>query len=157
MNLKIDTDSPGFLISTTARLMRGAFEREIELAMIGVTASEARVLAHMSVCGALRQHHLADRLGVAAMSVTVFLDKLENSGLIHRNPDPEDRRAKIVTLTDAAGPVIEQIHLAGKRAKGVAFDGVELEEFAIFKSVCQKLCENLKTQGCDPLPQEVAE
>ncbi|KIN71111.1 MarR family winged helix-turn-helix transcriptional regulator [Sulfitobacter guttiformis] len=149
MDPKIDTDSPGFLISTTARLMRAAFEREIELSMIGVTAGEARVLAHMSVCGALRQHHLAERLGVTAMSVTVFLDKLENSGLIERNPDPDDRRAKIVTLTEAAGPVIEQIQLAGKRAKGVAFEGVDSEAFEVFKSVCHKLCDNLNTQSCD--------
>jgi DNA-binding MarR family transcriptional regulator len=156
MNLKIDTDSPGFLISTTARLMRGAFEREIELSMIGVTAGEARVLAHISVCGALRQNHLADRLGVTAMSVTVFLDKLETSGLINRKCDPEDRRAKIVTLTDAAEPVIDQIHLAGKRAKNVAFDGVTTEEFAVFKLVCHKLCENLNPQDCDQSPEKGA-
>ena len=157
MNPKIDPDSPGFLISTTARLMRGAFEREIELAAIGVTAAEARVLAHMSVCGAMRQHNLADRLGLAAMSVTVFLDKLENAGLIRRSPDPKDRRAKIVTLTDAAAPILGQIHVAGNRAKDAAFAGVEPEEFAVFKSVCLKLRENLEDRRCSQVTAEVAE
>ena len=145
---KIDPDSPGFLISTTARLMRAAFEREIERAEIGVTASEARVLAYMSVCGGLRQHHLADRLGVAPMSVTAFLDKLEATGLIQRSPDPCDRRAKIVTLTDAAAPILEQIHHAGDRAKQAAFDGVAPEEFKVFKAVCLKLRENLEDPRC---------
>lgn len=140
---QIDPNSPGFLISATARLMRGAFEREIESAEIGVTAGEARVLAHMSVCQAMRQHHLADKLGLAAMSVTAFLDKLETAGLIQRSPDPSDRRAKIVTLTDAALPILKQIHLAGKRATEAAFTDVTADEFEVFKSVCHKLCTTL--------------
>jgi DNA-binding MarR family transcriptional regulator len=148
MSPKIDPESPGFLISTTARLMRAAFEREIERVEIGVTAGEARVLAHMSVCGAMRQHHLADRLGLAAMSVTAFLDKLEAAGLILRSPDPTDRRAKIVTLTKAATPILGQIQLAGKRAKDAAFAGVTAEEFEMFRAVCHKLRENLEDAHC---------
>lgn len=148
MGPKIDPESPGFLISTTARLMRAAFEREIERAQIGVTAGEARVLAHMSVCGAMRQHHLADRLGLAAMSVTAFLDKLETAGLILRSPDPNDRRAKIVTLTDAAAPILGQIQLAGQHAKEAAFAGVTAEEYDVFRTVCHKLRENLEDPRC---------
>ncbi len=148
MSNGIDPDSAGFLISATARLMRGAFEREIESSEIGVTSGEARVLAHMSVCGAMRQHHLADRLGVAPMSVTAFLDKLETAGLIRRSPDPNDRRAKIVTLTEAAVPILAQIHLAGTRAKDTAFAGVSAEEFEVFRSVCHKLRANLEDRRC---------
>ena len=147
MTNRIDPDSAGFLISTTARLMRGAFEREIESSEIGVTSGEARVLAHMSVCGAMRQHHLADRLGVAAMSVTAFLDKLETAGLIRRSPDPKDRRAKIVTLTEAAMPILSEIHQAGVRAKEVAFAGVAAEDFEVFRTVCHKLRDNLETRS----------
>jgi MarR family transcriptional regulator, transcriptional regulator for hemolysin len=144
MTTRIDPDSPGFLISTTARLVRSAFEREIESAEIGVTAGEARVLAHMSVCTAMRQHNLADRLGLAAMSVTAFLDRLEVAGLIRRSPDPTDRRAKIVTLTDAALPILEEIHLAGTRAMELAFSGVAADEFEVFRAVCHKICGTLE-------------
>jgi len=148
MKTRIDPDSPGFLISTTARLVRSAFEREIESAEIGVTAGEARVLAHMSVCTAMRQHHLADRLGLAAMSVTGFLDRLETAGLIRRSTDPTDRRAKIVTLTEEALPILDEIHLAGTRATQAAFAGVTADEFEVFRSVCHKLCRNLEDRSC---------
>jgi len=147
MKTQIDPDSPGFLISATARLMRSAFEREIESAEIGVTAAEARVLAHMSVCPAMRQNHLADRLGLAAMSVTGFLDRLETAGLVRRSTDPSDRRAKIVTLTEAALPILDEIHLAGTRATQAAFVGVTDDEFEVFRSVCHKLCINLEDRG----------
>ncbi|MFC6762172.1 MarR family winged helix-turn-helix transcriptional regulator [Sulfitobacter porphyrae] len=141
---KIDPDSPGFLVSTTARLMRLAFEREIERAQIGVTAAEARVLAHMSVCGGMRQHHLADRLGCAPMSVTAFLDRLERAGLIERCADPKDRRAKIARLTPEAGQILEQIQIAGERSRKIAFAGVKAEDFAAFKSVCLQVRGNLE-------------
>lgn len=144
MSPKIDPDSPGFLVSTTARLMRSAFEREIERARIGVTAAEARVMAHMSVCEGMRQHHLADRLGCAPMSVTAFLDKLERAGLIERSADPDDRRAKIVRLTPAAAPILEQIQIAGEQARQMAFAGVTPESFEVFKSVCLQLRTNLE-------------
>ncbi|KIN61586.1 Transcriptional regulator, MarR family [Sulfitobacter noctilucae] len=148
MRNAIDPNSPGFLISTAARLMRAAFEREIENSQIGVTSGEARVLAHMSVNGAMRQHHLADRLGVAAMSVTAFLDKLESLGLIQRSADPNDRRAKIVTLTQAAEPILGKIHLAGSRATEAAFAGISAEDFDLFRTVCHKLCANLDERRC---------
>ena len=157
MNPKIDPDSPGFLVSITARLMRSAFEREIEHAQIGVTAAEARVLAHISFCGSLRQHHLADRLGCAPMSVTAFLDKLERAGLIERSADPNDRRAKIVRLTPAAGPTLKQIHLAGEKARDTAFAGVKPAEFEVFKSVCMQLRANLEEARTARVPEEVTE
>ena len=144
MTTRIDPDSTGFLISTAARLMRAAFMREIELAEIGVTAGEARVLAHMSASDALRQSRLADRLGLAAMTVTTFLDSLEESGRIRRSPDPTDRRAKIVTLTAAAGPILEQIGTAGQRAYDIAFDGIGAQDCEVFRSVCLRLRENLE-------------
>lgn len=157
MSPKIDPDTPGFLISTTARLMRLAFEREIERAQIGVTAAEARVLAHMSVCGGMRQHHLADRLGCAPMSVTAFLDRLERAGLIERSADPKDRRAKIARLTPAAGPILEQIQTAGERSRKVAFAGVQKDDFEAFKSVCRQVRGNLDEPRSARDPEMVTE
>ncbi|APE45941.1 MarR family transcriptional regulator (plasmid) [Sulfitobacter alexandrii] len=157
MPAKIDPESPGFLVSTTARLMRGAFEREIERAQIGVTAAEARVLAHMSVCGGMRQNILADRLGCAPMSVTAFLDRLERAGLIERAADPDDRRAKIARLTPDAQPILEQIQLAGERARGIAFAGVRPEDFEVFRAVCLQLRANLEETRTARLQEEPAQ
>ncbi|QFT60779.1 Transcriptional regulator SlyA (plasmid) [Sulfitobacter sp. THAF37] len=157
MPSKIDPESPGFLVSTTARLMRGAFEREIERAQIGVTAGEARVLAHMSVCGGMRQNILADRLGCAPMSVSAFLDRLERAGLIERGPDPDDRRAKIVRLTAAAGPILTQIQLAGEEARKAAFAGVRPEDFEVFRAVCLQLRANLEEPRGARAAAEVAQ
>lgn len=139
----IDPNSLGFLINDIARLMRATFEREIVAAELSVTAAEARVLAHMARCGAIRQNLLAERLGMTPMSVTGFLDRLERADLIHRGADPEDRRAKIVTLTEKAHGLLNQIAGAGEKARDKALAGLSVQERDLFKSLGLRVRDTL--------------
>ena len=142
----VDPDSLGFLIVDMSRLMRGTFEREIEKVRVPVTASEARVLVHMARCGATRQNVLAENLGLAPMSVTGYLDNLERAGFVERAADPIDRRAKIVTLTDAAQELLKRIAVAGQQARAQATAGLTDEQVATFKSVAIAIRKNLETE-----------
>jgi len=49
---------------------------------------------------------LAEANGVDAPYATLIVDKLEAHGLVERRPHPEDRRRKLVTLTDAGHEAI---------------------------------------------------
>jgi len=143
MRTKIDPDSIGFLINDIFRLTRSVFEREIEAANLEVTSAEARVLAHMARCGATRQHLLAESLGMTPMSLTEFLDKLEAAQLVRREADPEDRRAKIVTLTPSAGDILAQIAQAGERAERKISEGLCPDDWQTFRSIGLQLRANL--------------
>lgn len=46
---------------------------------------------------------LAAELSADPPYVTLMIDDLEQRGLVERNPHPEDRRAKLVSLTPAGG------------------------------------------------------
>jgi MarR family transcriptional regulator, transcriptional regulator for hemolysin len=105
----VDPDSFGFLIADVSRLIRAEFDRLISAAGIGLTPAEARMLIHLARTGEVRQNVLADRMGIEAMTTSGYLDRLEPRGLVARRPDPSDRRAKLVALTDACDPVIERI------------------------------------------------
>ncbi len=64
--------------------------------------SFARVRALRRLAG--RPHTLralAEQLGADPPYVTLIVDDLEQRGLVQRTPHPEDRRAKLVQLTDA--------------------------------------------------------
>lgn len=143
MRNKIDPDSIGFLINDIARITRSVFEREIEAADLSVTAAEARVLAHMARCGAIRQHLLAESLGMTPMSLTGFLDKLEAADLVRRDADPDDRRAKIVTMTVRAGDILAQIAQAGERAEQTISQGLCPDDWQTFRSIALQLRGNL--------------
>lgn len=106
---KFDPDALGFLLSDVARLLRAELDRRIAAAGIGLTPSEARTLLHAARLESSRQSVIADQMGVEAMTLSTYLDRLEARGLIRREPDPGDRRAKLVHLTDAAEPVLEDL------------------------------------------------
>jgi MarR family transcriptional regulator for hemolysin len=105
----LDPDSFGFLITDIARLMRSETDRRIAEAGAGLTHGEGRALAHAARAGTVRQNVLAERMGIEAMTLSGQLDRLEARGLITRKADPQDRRAKLVSLTEAADTLLQQV------------------------------------------------
>jgi len=66
----------------------------------------------------LRPTDFAGQLMLTSSGTTKRLDRLEEAGLIARTPDPEDRRATLITLTDAGHDLIDAVteaHLDNER------------------------------------------
>lgn len=145
----IDPASLNFLINDLARLIRSEFERRIAEERLAVTPAEARVLAHVARGGSTRQHLLAERLGVAPMSLTGFLDRLEAAGLVARVPDPDDRRAKRVGTTPAAEPVLETIGRIGAEVRAAARGDIAESDWALFYETARRAAANLSGRGGD--------
>lgn len=57
----------------------------------------------------MRVQQIADRLRIAPRSATEVIDLLEDKGLVQRSPDPKDRRAVQVSLTDSGWQLHDQI------------------------------------------------
>jgi DNA-binding MarR family transcriptional regulator len=109
MPYKVNPDSFGFLVTDVARLIRSEMDRRIGEAGLGLTAAEGRTLAHAARAGVVRQNVLAERMGVEAMTLSGALDRLEAQGLVERQPDPTDRRAKLVTVTEQADRLLARM------------------------------------------------
>lgn len=106
---KFDPDTLGFLIADVSRLLRAEFDRRTSEAGMGLTPGEARALSHAARAGSVRQNVLADKMGVEAMTLSGYIDRLEARGLVVRTTDPTDRRAKLVHVTEAAHAVLDEI------------------------------------------------
>lgn len=65
-----------------------------------------------------RLRDLADALRIAPRSVTDVVDALERKGYVVREPDPHDRRASVVVVTDAGRQVRAAVHEARRRSVG---------------------------------------
>jgi DNA-binding MarR family transcriptional regulator len=71
--------------------------------------------------GPLSLSGLAEALGVDAPYATLIVDKLEERGLARRQPDPGDRRRKLVTLTPAGDDAVARVaHLQRRPPAGFA-------------------------------------
>ncbi len=58
----------------------------------------------------VRQNALADAVGIEGASLVRLLDELQSLGLITREPDPSDRRANAVSLTDKGRTTVEEVN-----------------------------------------------
>ena len=57
----------------------------------------------------MRLSKLSEHLHIAPRSATEVVDALESRGLVRRSPDPDDRRATLVELTEHGLGVLEAI------------------------------------------------
>jgi DNA-binding MarR family transcriptional regulator len=137
------SDPIGFLIVDLARLFRQAFERAVAVEGLDLTAGEARTLLHLSHRGGIRQSALAERMRVEPMTLSNFLDRLESRRLIRRAADPRDGRAKQVTITEMAKPLVARIAALAASVRGHATRGLSPGEVEAFRRTLQALRTNL--------------
>jgi MarR family transcriptional regulator for hemolysin len=57
----------------------------------------------------VRQNALAERIGVEGASLVRVLDDLAAAGLVTREPDPTDRRANLLHLTEAGRDITAHV------------------------------------------------
>ncbi|MCU1690671.1 MAG: transcriptional regulator MarR family [Pseudonocardiales bacterium] len=74
-----------------------------------INPSHLRALQVLARHDAVRLRDLADHLRIAPRSATEVVDGLESRGLVLRRPDPADRRAILVELTDEGQRVLAAI------------------------------------------------
>src|SRR5450432_3641906 len=82
------------------------------LAPWDISPSYLRALRVLTRHGVLRLSELSDHLHIAARSTTEVVDALETRGLLERRPDPDDRRATLVALTEHGTNVLDAIRAA---------------------------------------------
>lgn len=114
-----------FLLNDVARLLRTYADHKA--AQFGMTRAQWAVLVRLDRCEGLHQSELAELLDLQPITLTRLLDKLSDSGLIERRPDPADRRAKRLFLTAAARPVLERLGVLGEETMANTLAGVERE------------------------------
>lgn len=91
-------ESLGFLLHDAARAIRRRFEDRA--AELGLSSAQWRCLVHLVREGQASQARLAELLEIEPISVSRLLDRMQDGGWVSRDPDPADRRVRIVTPTD---------------------------------------------------------
>lgn len=131
------------MVVDIARLLRKRFEKALGQIDMGLTTAEARTLSYISRHPGLRQTVLAEGMNVEPMTMVGFLDSLEEAGLICRSVDPQDRRAKRVTLSKSADDTIGKIQTVIEAVNIEVIDCLTKEESDQLDALLQKVKGNL--------------
>ncbi len=137
------TESIGFLISDTSRLMRRRFDERARV--IGVTRAQWKVLFALSREEGLNQGALAQRLEVEAITLSRMIDRLAEAGMVERRHAPADRRAWQLYLTDKARPLLDRLRAIALDLTDAALDGVTPEDLSTTMTTLERMSANLKT------------
>ena len=108
---------------------------------------------------AVRQVTLADHVGIEGPSLVRLLDQLCAAGLMRRDEDPEDRRAKTVVMTEEGRRVTakmeeELVTLRAQALKGVSRSDLEatLRVLAAFTSDAAEREDPTPESSAPPAP-----
>jgi MarR family transcriptional regulator, transcriptional regulator for hemolysin len=131
-----------FIINDVARLLRTYADHRA--AQFGMTRAQWAVLVRLDRSEGLNQSELADTLDLQPITLTRLLDKLCDSGLIERRPDPDDRRAKRLFLTPAARPLLKQLAGLGEETMNSATEGLSQDDIERMLSELVTVKDNLR-------------
>ena len=74
----------------------------------GLSMPQLGILMQLHYRGTCGISHLGERFDITNAAASQLVDKLVQSGLVQREEDPHDRRAKLLNLTEKGKELIQQ-------------------------------------------------
>lgn len=105
----------------------------------GVTKSQWIAMYYINKKENLTQKSLADLMGTKESTITGILDRLEREDLILRQEDINDRRKKILVLTDKGRLKNTKLTEIVQNFRDVCLAGVSEEDQKVFLEILDKM------------------
>ncbi len=132
----------GFLVADVGRLSGKRFD-DLSRSTLDLTRAQYRAMAYLSFHGEMNQAALADLMEVAPISAGRLLDRMEEGGWIVRRPNPDDRRERMVRMTDKADQALDAAQHVGDVVTAQALGGFSEAEIEQFLEFLQRARGNL--------------
>jgi MarR family transcriptional regulator, transcriptional regulator for hemolysin len=117
----------GFLVHDVARLFGRRFNQRA-LLFLGLTRAQCKVLGYLARNEGINQAGLADLLEIKPMTLVRQIDRMEEDGWIERQPQPGDRHARRLVLTEKARPILARILDLSNEIRSESFAGLSRDE-----------------------------
>ncbi|WP_328429943.1 MarR family winged helix-turn-helix transcriptional regulator [Streptomyces sp. NBC_00443] len=132
-------------LSTRAR----QHDRLMALADVPLDRAAVALLRQVADSESLRPGELANRLGVEASHVTRTVQQLQKSGYVTRVPDPRDRRAQRIELTEPGRQAIARVREAGARGMQLALSDWTPEELRQLAALFHRMVDDFLAHAVD--------
>jgi len=147
----------GFLIHDVSRLRRTVVDKALR--PIGVTRSQWWVLANLSRHNGegMMQTELAKVMDVGKVTLGGLIDRLEAGGIVARQADPQDRRAKRVVITPRGQKLLTEIQGIAKVVNARIMSGIARADVTCTEGVLHKMKQQLIRMDAVPGGTNAAE
>ena len=116
----------GFYIHDASRLRRIVYDTALK--PLGVTRSQAWVIAYLSRKDGMPQSDLAGQLDLGKVALGGLVDRLEATGLVERRADAADRRVKRIFLSSEGRKVVSRMRKIAAATNSVILNGIPAAE-----------------------------
>lgn len=128
-------------MTVIARLQRNNFDRKV--ADLNVTRSQWAMIAVVARYPGSTQRTIAEYLEMSEASAGRLIDRLCADGLLERRDRRDDRRARAVYLTDAAGPLLDKLGKIADESEERMFGGFSEQEIDQLLDYMNRIYENV--------------
>jgi DNA-binding MarR family transcriptional regulator len=123
---------------------------------LGIEGRHYGVLYHVDLLGPLSQRRLMDLTGEDRTAMVRTMDDLERLGLAVRRPDPTDRRAHAVELTDEGRRLLVEAKAIAEGVAGAMLGVFAPQERATLLHLLERFVTASERPSPDPNPPHPA-
>jgi len=133
------------LIRDSGRLLKRSFDSRARA--LGVTREQWTALAMLSRNEGVNQTRFADLMDMEPVGLCRMVDRLEAVGLVRRERDQADRRARRLFLTRAGWARMDQLRPLAHDLAVEACAGMDTARIVMAREVLAELVANLTARG----------
>lgn len=140
-------------------MLRRRFEQESR--DLPMTSAQLQIVARLSRNEGISQASLAALLDIEPMTLSRHVDRMEVAGLVVRQPDPADRRARRLYTTEHARTLLAPMRERAEIVYAEALAGIPPADREALFTALQRVTENLSAalarQDVNPTDRGAAE
>ena len=141
-------DSIGYLVRRLARALHTHLNTAFARAGCDVNAEHWAILATLGDRAGQCQQYLAYVTCRDKTNITRLLDDMERRNLLVRVPDQQDRRQKLIYLTNAGKALYRNLLPVVQATLAEAQKDIDPDELVVLRRVLNQMYQNLDTGKC---------
>ncbi|MCG8326903.1 MAG: MarR family transcriptional regulator [Chitinophagales bacterium] len=136
-------NSSSRLISVTERLLSKLLQESLHQNNLNLTVEQWRILFYLWQSDGINQQELAKRANKEKSTMTRQIDVLEKKGFIFRQNALQDKRNKLLFLTEEGKKIEGKALSIAQSITESAEEGINEKELAVFKKVISQIIKNI--------------
>ncbi len=137
--------SLAILLHDVAEQLKKRFEQAARPTKL--THMQWRVMGALARLGAMSQTALVAELKSSPMTISDLLERLEEKELVTRETDPNDSRAKLVSLTNAGKKLTDKMKIVANEIYAEALQGIPAQDIETMQRALEAMNENLQPKS----------